>query len=64
MNLESIRRFMGDLSLRDLPQGAAIAIAVLLLFLVFKTGKFFLKVVLLLLAAGLFAGAYWWHVRQ
>jgi hypothetical protein len=35
-----------------------------LLFLVFKTGKSFIKLAFFLIAAGLFASAYWWHMHK
>ncbi len=51
-------------SIHDLPTGAAALIGLVLLFLVFKTGKFLMKVILLLVAVGLFAGAYWLHTQK
>lgn len=48
----------------DLPTGALAVIGVVLLFLVFRTGKLVMRVVFLLVAAGLFAAAYWWHLQQ
>ena len=64
MNLDAIKEFFSELSARDLPTGAAALIGLVLLFLIFKTGKFFMKLVLLLIAVGLFAGAYWWHTHK
>jgi hypothetical protein len=45
----------------DLPTGALVLIGLVLLYVILKTGKFLLKCVLLLIVAGLFASAYWWH---
>ena len=64
MNLDSIKEFFSNLGTRDLPTGAAVLIGIVLLFTVFKTGKFITKLIFLLLAAGLFAGAYWWHAHN
>ena len=64
MNLDAIKEFFSELSARDLPTGAAALIGLVLLFLIFKTGKFFMKLVFLLIAVGLFAGAYWWHTHK
>jgi hypothetical protein len=64
MNLDSIKEFFGNLSARDLPTGAAALTGIVLLFFLFKTGKFFMKLMLFLIALGLFAGAYWWHTHK
>jgi hypothetical protein len=45
----------------DLPTGVMVVIGVVLLFVVLKAGKFLMKIVFLLIAAGLFAVAYWWY---
>jgi hypothetical protein len=45
----------------DLPTGVMVVIGVVLLFVVLKAGKFLMKIVFLLIAAGLFAAAYWWY---
>jgi high-affinity Fe2+/Pb2+ permease len=42
---------------------AALAGIVLILFM-FKTGKLLTKLLFFLIAAGLFAGAYWWHTHK
>ena len=60
MKTDAFKGMLSALNGRDLPPAAAALLGLALLFLVFKTGKFLIKVVLLLLAAGLFAGAYWW----
>jgi hypothetical protein len=52
---------LDDLIGRDLPPGVLALIGVALLFVVFRTGKVVMKLVLLLIAAGLFAAAYWWY---
>ena len=45
----------------DLPSGVLALIGLAALFVLLKTGKVLMKVVLLLIAAGLFATAYWWY---
>ena len=64
MNLDKIKEFFSNLGNHDLPAGVAALIGIVLLFLLFKTGKFFMKLVFLLVAVGLFAGAYWWHTHK
>jgi len=61
MKFDSINEFFSKLKAHDLPTGAAVLIGLVLIFLVFKTGKFLTKLMFLLIAAGLFAGAWWWH---
>ena len=36
-------------------------VGIILLVLVFKTGKAFTRFLFFIIAVGLFAGAYWWH---
>ena len=64
MKLDQVKEFFSKLTAHDLPSGVAALIGIVLMFLIFKTGKFFMKVVFLFLAAGLFAGAYWWHLHK
>lgn len=64
MNLDSIKNFFSHLSLRDLPTGAAVLVGVVLVILMFKTGKFITKLIFFLIAAALFGGAYWWHTQK
>jgi hypothetical protein len=64
MNLDKLKEFFNNLSAQDLPTGAAALIGIVLLFLVFKTGKSFFRLMLFLLAVGLFAGAWWWHTHK
>jgi hypothetical protein len=64
MNLDQLKNFFSNLSQHDLPTGAAALVGIVLLFLLFRTGKSFGKVLLFLIAIGLFAGAYWWHTRK
>jgi hypothetical protein len=45
----------------ELPTGALVLIGLVVLFVLFRTGKAVMKLVLLLVAAGLFAAAYWWY---
>jgi hypothetical protein len=61
MNLDKLRNFFDNSGLHDLPTGVAALIGIVLLVLIFKARKSFTKVMLVLVAAGLFAGAYWWH---
>ena len=59
--MDKIKEFFGKLSSHDLPTGGAVLIGVVLLLLLFKAEKIFLRVAIFLIAAALFAGAYWWH---
>jgi hypothetical protein len=61
MNRDKLKEMFDKLSAHDLPTGAAALVGIVLLFLVFKKGKFFMKLVFFLIAVGLFAGAYRWH---
>ena len=61
MNLDSIRDFFDSHGIHDLPTGGAGLIGIVLLILVFRVRKAGTRIILLLVAAGLFAGAYWWH---
>ncbi len=64
MNLNKIKDFFNHLSTHDLPTGVAALAGIILLFLVFRTGKSFAKLLIFLIAIGLFAGAYWWHTHK
>ena len=64
MNLDSIKHFFSNLGKQDLPTGVAALAGIILIFLVFKTGKFLTKILFFLIAAALFAGAYWWHTHK
>jgi hypothetical protein len=48
----------------DLPTGALVVIGIVLLGLVFRTGKLVTRLVFVLIAAGLFAAAYWWQFQR
>jgi hypothetical protein len=61
MNLDKLRNFFDSYGMHDLPTGVGALIGIVLLFLMFRAGKPFKRVILLLVAIGLFAGAYWWH---
>jgi hypothetical protein len=45
----------------DLPTGVLAIIGLIALYVVLKAGKVLMKLVLLLVAAGLFTAAYWWY---
>jgi hypothetical protein len=64
MNLDSIKAFFNNLSKLDLPTGGAALIGIVLLFLVFKVRKMTHRLLLFLIAIGLFAGAWWWHTHK
>jgi hypothetical protein len=65
MNLDKIKEFFSNLSAHDLLTGGAVLVGiVLLLLLVFKIGKFFIRLLLFLIAIGLIAGAWWWHTHK
>ena len=55
---------LDKLTAHDLPTGALAVIGIVLLFLVFKTGKFVMKLMFLLVAAALLGGAYSWHTHK
>jgi hypothetical protein len=64
MNLDKIKEFFSNLSAHDMPTGAAALVGIVLLLLMFKAGKFFIKFLLFLIAIGLIAGAWWWHTHK
>ena len=64
MNLDTIKDFFNSFSLHDLPAGGAALVGVILLVLVFKAGKTANRFLLILIAVGLFAGAWWWHAHK
>jgi hypothetical protein len=64
MNLDKLKDFITDFGKNDLPTAAAALVGILLLFFMLKTTKFLMKLALLLVAVGLFAGAYWWHAHK
>jgi hypothetical protein len=64
MKLDQVRGFLSKLSAHDLPVGVAALVGIVLLILVFKTAKFLMKLLLLLIALGLLTGASWWHLLQ
>ena len=61
MNLDPIKDFFSKLSTHDLPTGGALLIGIVLLLLVLKAEKAFIRIAIFLIAAALFAGAYLWH---
>ena len=64
MNPGSIKDFFHSLGTHDLPTGGAALAGIVLLFLVFKTGKTVSRFLLFIIALGLFAGAWWWHQHK
>lgn len=64
MHFDKLKEFVSHLSLRDLPTGAAALAGIILLFLVFKAGKTFTKLLFVFIAVALFAGAYWWQTHR
>ncbi len=64
MNLNSLKDFFSNLNLHHVPTGAAVLVGLVLLVLVFKAGKFLAKLLFLVVALALFAGAYWWHTHK
>jgi len=59
--MDKIKDFFSNLSIHDLPTGGAVLVGIVLLFLILKTGKSFIKATIFLVAIALFVGAYWWH---
>lgn len=64
MNLDKIKDFFSQLTIKDLPTGGAVLVGIVLLFLVFKTGKAVSRFLLFIIAVGLLAGAWWWHQHK
>jgi hypothetical protein len=64
MNLDKIKDFFSQLNIKDLPAGGAVLVGIILLILVFKTGKVFTRFLFFIIAGGLFAGAWWWHQHK
>jgi hypothetical protein len=64
MNLDGIKNFFSQLDIKDLPTGVAALVGIVLLILVFKTGKAISRFLLFIIAVGLFAGAWWWHQHK
>jgi len=59
--MDKIKDYFSKLSTHDLPTGGAVLIGIVLLLLLVKAEKIFMKLAIFLIAAALFAGAYWWH---
>ncbi len=64
MNLDSNNGFFSNFSMHDLPAGGAGLVGIILLVLVFKTRKTVHRLLFVLIAIALFAGAWWWHENQ
>jgi hypothetical protein len=64
MNLDKIKDFFSNLGTHDLPTGVAALAGIILLVLVFKTGKMASRFLLFIIAVALFAGAWWWHQHK
>jgi hypothetical protein len=64
MSLDKIRDFFGQFDIKDLPAGGAALVGIILLILVFTTGKALTRFLFFIVAVGLFAGAWWWHQHK
>jgi hypothetical protein len=64
MNLDKIKDFFSQFDIKDLPTGGAALVGIILLVLVFKTGKAVNRLLLFIIAVALFAGAWWWHQHK
>jgi hypothetical protein len=64
MNLDAVKNFFSNLNMHDLPAGGAGLIGIVLLVLVFRSGKTANRFLLFVIALGLFAGAWWWHEHR
>jgi high-affinity Fe2+/Pb2+ permease len=62
--MDKIKNFFSNLGTQDLPTGVAALAGIVLILFMFKTGKLLTKLLFFLIAAGLFAGAYWWHTHK
>jgi hypothetical protein len=56
--------FLSNLSTHDLPTGGAGLVGIIFLILVFKSAKIMHRIFFFVIAAGLFAGAWWWHTHK
>ena len=59
--MNKIKDFFDGPGNHDLRVAVAVLVGLMLLFLVFRTGKTFAKVIAVLAAVGLVATAWWWH---
>jgi hypothetical protein len=59
--MDTIKDFLSKFTKHDLPTGVAVLIGIVLLVLVLKTGRNFVKLTIFLIAVALFVGAYFWH---
>jgi hypothetical protein len=64
MNLDSIKEFFNKLDSHDWAAIGAGVAGLVLLMLVFKSGKMIFRLLCFLIAVGLFAGAWWWHTHK
>ena len=64
MNLDKIKEFFSNLSPHELHAGAAVLVGLVVLIFGLKAAKFFSRLLLVLIAIGLFAGAWWWYARR
>jgi len=64
MNLDKIKEFFNNLKMHDLATVGAVLVGIILLVLVFKAGKSFIRFLLFLVAIGLLASAWWWHTHR
>ena len=66
MNFEHLTNTFGKVHGHNLPAIVGALVGIAFLFLVFKARDVVMKVVFLLIAAAVFAAAYWWfaHIRS
>jgi high-affinity Fe2+/Pb2+ permease len=66
MNFDHFKNTFGKVHGHDLPAYLGLLVGIVLVFLMFKAEKLVEKLVLLLIAAVLFAGAIWWfnHIQS
>jgi hypothetical protein len=62
--MDKVKSFFDQFDIKDLPAGGAVLVGIILLVLVFKSGRALNRFLLFITAAALFAGAYWWHKNK
>jgi hypothetical protein len=64
MDIQAIKETLRSYHVEELPTGGSALAGIVSLIMIFKTGKNLFKVLLVIVAIGLFAAAYWWHTHK
>lgn len=62
--MNQVRDFLEKMTASDLPAGALLGVAIVLLLIAVKVTKGFGKAVLVVLALAALAGAAWWYFQR